>query len=64
MSGSASTEIEEIRRSLRNIESMLRYILERNIEEDDASPDEIEAIEMDDELISLDKLRKSLKKNV
>ncbi len=54
----SSTELEEIRRKLDTIESMVRLLLERGIPEDEPLPDEIEAIESEDELISLEDVRK------
>ncbi len=54
----SSTELEEIRRKLETIESMVRLLLEREIPEDEPLPDEIEAIESEDELISLEDVRK------
>ena len=39
-----SSEIREIEERLAKVESMLRYIIEKNIEEEESIPDEIEAI--------------------
>ncbi len=44
------SEIRKFRERLSRIESMLRFIIESNIMEDDALPDEASAIESDDEL--------------
>ncbi len=54
----SSIELEEIKRKLEKIESMVRLLLERGIPEDEPLPDEVEAIELEDELISLDAVRK------
>ncbi len=54
----SSVELEEIKRKLETIESMVRLLLERGIPEDEPLPDEVEAIESEDELISLDTIRK------
>ena len=54
----SSVELEEIKRKLETIESMVRLLLERGIPEDKPLPDEVEAIESEDELISLDTIRK------
>ncbi|MCD6488322.1 MAG: hypothetical protein J7K21_03760 [Desulfurococcales archaeon] len=58
------SEIREIKERLARIESMLRFIIERNIEEAEPLPDEVEAIkeyEADKEkdkikLVSLDNI--------
>lgn len=39
---------------------MLRFIIERNIEEVEPFPDEIEAIESGDELVDLDEIKQKL----
>jgi len=39
-----SSEIREIEERLAKVESMLRYIIEKNIGEEESLPDEIEAI--------------------
>jgi len=39
---------------------MLRFIIERNIEEVEPLPDEIEAIESGDELVDLDEIKQKL----
>ena len=57
------SEIREVRERLSRIESMLRFIIERNIMEDDALPDEVSAIESDDELVDYKSVRDQLVKN-
>ena len=57
------SEIREVRERLSRIESMLRFIIERNIMEDDALPDEASAIESDDELVDYKSVRDQLVKN-
>ncbi|RLG42016.1 MAG: hypothetical protein DRN78_03620 [Thermoproteota archaeon] len=57
---STSVELNEIKKKLETLESMIRLLLERGIPEDEPLPDEIEAIESEDELISLEEARKSL----
>ena len=42
------------------MESMLRFIIERNIEEEEPLPDEIEAIESKDELIDINEIKRKL----
>ncbi len=53
-------ELRAIREKLEGIEAMVRALLEREIEEDEPLPDEIEAIESDDEPLELDELRKRI----
>jgi len=57
------SEIRKVGERLSRIESMLRFIIERNIMEDDALPDEASAIESDDELIDYKSVRNQLVKN-
>jgi len=45
------------------MESMLRFIIEKNIEEEEPLPDEIEAIESKDELVDLDEIKRKLMGN-
>ena len=54
------SEIREVRERLSRIESMLRFIIERNIMEDDALPDEASAIKSDDELVNYRRVRSQL----
>ena len=54
------SEIKEIKERLARLESMLRFIIERNIEEDEPLPDEIEAIESKDELIDINEIKRKL----
>ena len=57
-------EIREIKERLARVESMLRFIIERNIiEEAEPLPDEIEAIESEDELVDLDEIKQKLTRN-
>lgn len=39
---------------------MLRFIIERNVEEEEPLPDEIEAIESEDELIDINEIKRKL----
>ncbi len=57
------SEIRKFRERLSRIESMLRFIIERNIMKDDALPDEVSAIESDDELVDYKSVRDQLVKN-
>ena len=57
---SASVKLEDIKRKLETLESMVRLLLERGIPEDEPLPDEVEAIESEDELISLENAKKLL----
>ncbi len=57
---SISVELKEIKRKLETLESMIRLILEKRIPEDEPLTDEIEAIESEDELISLEEAKKML----
>ena len=57
------SEIREIKERLAKLESMLRYIIERNIEEAEPFPDEVEAIRSDDELIDLNEIKQRLLRN-
>ena len=54
------SEIREIKERLARVESMLRFIIERNVEEVEPLPDEIEAIESKDELVDLDEIKRKL----
>ncbi len=54
------SEIREVRERLSRIESMLRFIIERNIMEDDALPDEVSAIGSEDELVNYRRVRSQL----
>ena len=54
------SEIKEIKERLAKLESMLRFIIERNIEEEEPLPDEIEAIESKDELIDINEIKRKL----
>jgi len=54
------SEIKEIKEKLARLESMLRFIIERNIEEEEPLPDEIEAIESKDELIDINEIKRKL----
>lgn len=56
-------EIREIKEKLARVESMLRFIIERNIGEDEPLPDEIEAIKAEDELVDLDEIKRKLMRN-
>ena len=56
-------EIREIKERLARLESMLRFIIERNIEETEPLPDEIDAIKSEDELIDLDEIKQKLTGN-
>ncbi|MCD6195289.1 MAG: hypothetical protein J7J82_00685 [Staphylothermus sp.] len=57
------SEIREIKERLARVESMLRFIIEKNIEEAEPLPDEIEAIESKDELVDLDEVKQKLLKS-
>ncbi len=54
------SEIKEIKERLARLESMLRFIIERNIEEEEPLPDEVEAIESKDELIDINEIKRKL----
>ncbi len=54
------SEIQEIKGRLARVESMLRFIIEKNIEEEEPLPDEIEAIKSKDELVDLDEIKQRL----
>jgi len=54
------SEIKEIKERLARLESMLRFIIERGIEEEEPLPDEIEAIESKDELIDINEIKRKL----
>ena len=54
------SEIREVRERLSRIESMLRFIIEKNVLEDEALPDEVSAIESEDELIDYRSVREKL----
>ncbi len=55
-----SVKLEDIKRKLETLESMVRLLLERGIPEDEPLPDEVGAIESEDELISLEDAKKLL----
>ena len=55
-------EIREIKERLEKLETMLRFIIERHVEEDEPLPDEAEAIMTRDELVDLDEVKKRLLK--
>ncbi len=57
------SEIREIKERLARVESMLRFIIERNIEEVEPLLDEIEAIKLDDELVDFDEIKRKLTGN-
>ncbi len=57
------SEIREIKERLARVESMLRFIIEENIEEAEPLPDEVEAIKSEDELVDLDEIERKLKRN-
>jgi len=57
------SEIREIKERLARVETMLRFIIEKNIEEAEPLPDEIEAIESKDELVDLDEIKRKLMGN-
>ena len=57
------SEIREIMESLARVESMLRFIIEKNIEEVELLPDEIEAIEAKDELVDRNEIKQRLSRN-
>ena len=57
------SEIREIKERLARVESMLRFIIEKNIEEAEPLPDEVEAIKSEDELVDLDEIERKLKRN-
>ena len=54
------SKIREVRERLSRIESMLRFIIERNIMEDNVLPDEVSAIGSDDELVDYKRVRSQL----
>jgi len=54
------SEIREIKERSARVESMLRFIIEKNIEEEEPLPDEIEAIKSKDELVDLDEIKQRL----
>jgi len=61
MSGSELlSEIREIKERLTGVESMLRFLIEKNIEEVEPLPEEVEAIKSEDELIDLDEIKQKL----
>ncbi len=55
-------EIREIKERLARVESMLRFIIEKNIVETEPLPDEVEAIKSEDELVDLDEVKRMLKR--
>jgi len=54
------SEIKEIKERLARLESMLRFIIERNVEEEEPLPDEIKAVESKDELIDINEIKRKL----
>ncbi len=54
------SEIKEIKERLARLELMLRFIIERNVGEEEPLPDELEAIESKDELIDIDEIKRKL----
>ncbi len=54
------SEIQEIKEKLAKVEAMLRFIIERSIEEAEPLPDEIEAVKSEDELVDLDEIKQKL----
>jgi len=54
------SEIKEIKERLARLESMLRFIIERNMEEKEPLPGEIKAIESRDELIDINEIKRKL----
>ena len=54
------TELREIKEKLTKVESMLRFIIEKNVGEEEPLPDEVEALESTDELVDLDEVKKQL----
>ncbi len=54
------SEIKEIKERLARLELMLRFIIERNVGEEEPLPDEVEAIESKDELIDIDEIKRKL----
>ena len=61
MSTELLSEIREIKERLAKVESMLHYIIEKNIEEEEPLPDVIEAIKSKDELVDLDDVKREFK---
>lgn len=57
------SEIREIKERLIRVESMLRFIIERNIEEAEPLSNEIKAIKSKDELVDLDEIKQRLMRN-
>ena len=55
-----SAKLEDIKKKLETLESMVKLLLERGIPEDEPLPDEVEAIESEEELISLEDAKKLL----
>ena len=53
-------ELREIREKLEKLETMLRFIIERHVEEDEPLPDEAEAIKAEDELVDLREVKEKL----
>ncbi len=53
-------EIREIKERLEKLEAMLRFIIERHVEEDEPLPDEAEAIRTRDELVDLNEVKRRL----
>jgi len=58
------SEIKEIKERLARPESMLHFIIERNIEEEEPLPDKIEAIESEDELIDINEINRKLNRKI
>ncbi len=53
-------EIRELKERLARVESLLRLLLERDVQEDEPLPDEIEAIESKEELVELEEIKERL----
>jgi len=53
-------EIRELKERLARVESLLRLLLERHVQEDEPLPDEIEAIESKEELVELEEIKERL----
>ncbi|MCD6509689.1 MAG: hypothetical protein J7L11_04780 [Thermoprotei archaeon] len=53
-------EIRELKERLARVESLLRLLLERDVQEDEPLPDEVEAIESKEELVELEEIKERL----
>ena len=53
-------EIRELKERLARVESLLRLLLERHVQEDEPLPDEVEAIESKEELVELEEIKERL----